>query len=168
MRAHLAALADHLRAATPLAVHLYRAEGPSEGVVPRTPFLVLRGGYEADEDAVCGESDGLDATARVTCTADSADSAALVADRVREVLSPRRGWSRVPMAGRVVEVRLERVEVEPQSDLDLRLPNSDRHPGFCVLAFRLVSQPSRPVARRFVADVDADTEVDTRTWLVDA
>ncbi len=145
MRAHLRALAAHLEQLG-YPVHLYRAHGAvaTDGVevVPAVPYLVLGGAWDSgDEAAVCNETDTLDTEFRVTATATTAEGAGVVLDRVRGLLSPRAGWSVVPMAGRAASVKRARSEVEPSVDMDLRLPNSNRHPGFAVDSYRLRSVP---------------------------
>lgn len=140
MRDHLRALAAHL---APLGypVHLYRADGADAGTVPPVPYLVLRGAWDVGEVPVCGATDDLDTEVRITGTATTAEGAGVVLDRVRDFLSPSAGWSTVPMAGRTVRVKRVRSEIPPDADLDLRLPNSNRHPGFGVDSYRLHSTP---------------------------
>lgn len=141
MRAHLRALAAHLE---PLGypVHLYRAEGARAEETPPVPFLVLGGSWSRGEDApLCDSTETLDTTIRITGTASTTEGAGVVMDRVRLLLSPGGGWSSVPMEGRAVQVKRLRAEVDPMADPDLRLPNSDRHPGFGVDSYRLRSVP---------------------------
>ena len=145
MRAHLNALKAALE---PLGypVHLFYAHpltGQPEGTVPAVPYLVLRGAWDAPEDMpLCGTSDGLDTTVYVTAAASTAEGASIVLGRVRALLSPSLSRTSVPMAGRRMSVRWLRSEVEPQVDRDLRLPNSDRHPGFGVDSYHLNSVPT--------------------------
>jgi len=145
VRAHLRALAEHL-GQLGYPVHLYRATGSvaADGVevVPAVPYLVLRGAWDnPDEVPVSDEHDELGTEVRVTATATTAEGAGVVLERVRGLLSPRGSWTVVPMAGRSVQVKRARAEVEPDVDMDLRLPNSNRHPGFGVDSYRLHSSP---------------------------
>jgi hypothetical protein len=124
-------------------VHLFHAEGPSEAETPAVPFLVLGGAWErGDELPVCDETDELDTELRITATASTVEGASIVLDRVRGHLSPRGSWTPVPMTGRHVAVKREQSGYEPQIDRDLRLPNTNRHPGTGVDLYRLVSTPT--------------------------
>lgn len=144
MRAHLRALADHL-GELGYPVHLFYAhpvEGQSGDTVPEVPYLVLRAAWSPGEDLpFCDETDDLDTSALITAAATTAEGVSVVLDRVRKYLSPSGAWSDVPMAGRLVNVKWLRNEVEPTVDRDLRLPNSNRHPGYGVDRYRLLSQP---------------------------
>ena len=144
MRSHLNALAAHL-AALGYPVHLYRANPPAgadEDTVPPVPYLVLRGAWDSgDEIPLSDATTTLDTEVRVTATATTAEGAGVVLDRVRGLMSPRSDWTRVPMEGRVVQVKRARAEIEPDVDMDLRLPGSNRHPGFGVDSYRLHSTP---------------------------
>lgn len=144
MRPHLRALAAHL---APLGypVHLYRAhpvDGQPVDTVPAVPYLVLRGAWDSgDEIPACDKSATLDTEVRVTATATTAEGAGVVLDRVRALLSPLSNWTAVPMADRLVQVKRARAEIEPDVDMDLRLPGSNLHPGFGVDSYRLHSTP---------------------------
>lgn len=144
MRSHLQALAAHL---APLGypVHLYRANpqpGDPGDMVPPVPYLVLRGAWDSgDEIPLSDSTTTLDTEVRVTATATTAEGAGVVLDRVRALLSPRSDWTSVPMEGWVVQVKRARAEIEPDVDMDLRLPGSNRHPGFGVDSYRLHSTP---------------------------
>ena len=145
MRAHLRAVAAALE---PLGypVHLLHANPPAETddphVVPRVPYLVLRGAWRSPDDMpVCDATGYLDTSVYVTGTADTAEGALVVLDRVRNYLSPSLAATALVMQGRRAEVRWLRSEVPPQVDRDLRLPGSNRHPGFGVDSYRLTSAP---------------------------
>lgn len=139
MRAHLRALEAHL---APLGypVHLLHAEGANTAEVPPVPYLVLRSPSWASDRAPLVSDGGLDTEVRVTAAASTAEGAMVVLNRVRALLSPDDRPTRVPMQGRFVEIAWARSEVEPQIDTDLRLPNSNRHPGFGVDSYRFTSQ----------------------------
>ena len=139
MRAHLQALRT-LLAPLGYPVHLFHAEGRSDVEVPPVPYLVLRGPSWADPDdePVCGPGADLDARVMVTATASTVEGALVVLARVRNHLMPH---AVLPVAGRHAALTRHRSEVEPQVDQDLRLPGSDRHPGFGVDSYRLHSVP---------------------------
>lgn len=149
MRSHLRALASAL---APLGypVHLLHAapassDADDQDVVPPVPFLVLRGAWGSPEQMpVCDVTDDLDTAVFITCTAGTAEGALVVADRVRAHLSPGRRWTALAVDGRAAQIRWVRNEVEPQIDRDLRLPGSNRHPGFAVDSYRLHSTPLTP------------------------
>ena len=140
MRGHLQAVASFL---APLGypVHLFHAEGPGDGVTPPVPYLVLRGPSwdTGDEVGVCGGRDQLDTRVNVTAAASTAEGALVVLGRVRDLVGARAVLS---VAGRAAQVSDHRSEVNPQIDWDLRLPNSNRHPGFGVDSYRLTSHPT--------------------------
>lgn len=142
MRAHLNALKAAL---TPLGypVHLFYAAPPGEDadVVPPVPYLVLGGAWGFGEAPVCGRTESLDTSVTVICAASTAEGADVVAGRVRSLLSPDGGFSRVPMAGRVVEVKADGF-TEATVDRDLRLPNSNRHPGVAHVLLQMYSDPA--------------------------
>lgn len=144
MRQHLNAIKAEL---VPLGypVHLYYANSLTDdpAVVPPVPYLVLRGAWDRPEDMpVCGESDDLDTTVLLTAAATTAEGAGVVLDRARGVLSPSMQRTPVPMLDRAASVRWLRNEVEPTVDRDLRLPNSNRHPGYGVDSYHLHSVPN--------------------------
>ncbi|MDO5534118.1 MAG: hypothetical protein Q4F65_05655 [Propionibacteriaceae bacterium] len=143
MRAHLRAVVAALE---PLGypVHLLHANPPGDdaSTVPPVPYLVLRGAWANPDDMpACDATDDLDTALFITGTASTAEGALVVLDRVRRHLSPSMRPTRLDLAGRAAQVRWVRNEVEPQVDRDLRLPNSNRHPGFGVDSYRLTSQP---------------------------
>ena len=145
MRVHLRALAAALE---PLGypVHLLHANPASTtdgtDVVPPVPYLVLRGAWRSPEEMpVCERTDSLDTPVYITGTASTAEGALVVLDRVRRHLSPHLAPTVLAVTGRTAQVRWVRNEVEPQVDRDLRLPNSNRHPGFGVDSYRLTSEP---------------------------
>lgn len=144
MRAHLRAVAARLEVLG-YPVHLYRANplaGEDEGTVPPVPYLVLNGSWGVgDEIPVCDETETLDTEFRLTATATTAEGAGVVLERARGLLSPRANWTAVPMTDRVVQVKRARAEIVPTVDMDLRLPGSNRHPGFGVDSYRLHSTP---------------------------
>lgn len=144
MRDHLNALAAHLEQLG-YPVHLYRAnplKGADEDTVPPVPYLVLRGAWGSGDEVPASDSTTtLDTEVRVTATATTAEGAGVVLERVRGLLSPRSDWTSVPMDGRVVQVKRARAEIDPDVDMDLRLPGSNRHPGFGVDSYRLHSTP---------------------------
>ena len=139
MRAHLRALQTAL---APLGypVHLIHAEGRSDVEVPPVPYLVLRAPTWGDPDdlPVCGPGADLDARVLITGTASTAEGALVVLGRVRTHLAPE---TVLDVEGRYATVTGHRSELEPQVDQDLRLPGSDRHPGFGVDSYRLTSSP---------------------------
>ena len=139
MRAHLQAL-QTLLAPLGYPVHLFHAEGRSDVEVPPVPFLVLRAPTWSDPDdlPVCGPGADLDARVSVTGTASTVEGALVVLSRVRRLLMPH---TVVPVEGRYATLTGHRSEVDPQVDPDLRLPGSDRHPGFGVDSYRLHSVP---------------------------
>lgn len=140
MREHLRALADVL---DPLGypVHLFYAEGATADVVPPVPYLVLRAGWDYGEDVpVCSTTAGLDTSATVICAASTAEGASVVTGRVGALVSPGGAWEHVPMAGRTFWVRATGF-TEASVDRDLRLPNSNTHPGVAHVLLRLHSEP---------------------------
>lgn len=144
MREHLRALADVLE---PLGypVHLFYAHplGDDAGEVPLVPYLVLRSGWGRPDDMpVCGETEDLDTTVLVTAAATTAEGAGVVLGRVRALLSPSMQRTTIPMLERAASVRWLRSEIEPTVDRDVRLPNSNRHPGFGVDSYHLHSVPN--------------------------
>lgn len=145
MRSHLRALAAHLEQLG-YPVHLYRASGSiaEDGVevVPPVPYLVLGGAWDPGAELpVCGSTDTLDTEVRLTAAATTAEGAGVVLDRARTLLSPRANWTAFPMGDRVAQVKRARNEIPPGVDMDLRLPGSNRHPGFGVDSYRLHSIP---------------------------
>lgn len=143
MREHLKALAEVLE---PLGypVHLYYAHplGDDPDEVPPVPYLVLGAAWGYGEEIpVCATTASLDTTATVTCAASTAEGADVVAERVATLLSPGGAWQRVPLAGRTFEARATGF-TQAEVDRDLRLPNSNRHPGVAHVLLRLHSEPN--------------------------
>lgn len=139
MRGHLQALATAL---APLGypVHMFYAHPLDDGSMQPVPYLVLGGAWGYGEEPVCGATDSLSAAVTVTCAASTAEGASVVAGRVGEHLSPGGAWTPVPMAGRKAEVRATGF-TDPEVDRDVRLPNSNRHPGVAHVLLRMASDP---------------------------
>lgn len=124
---------------TPLGypIYLMSAEGPTDIEVPPVPYLVLAPangtGLIPAELPVCGSSaEHLEFDLRVTAVSYPADAPVKVQDRVRGVLAPGLGISRVPAENRFVTVAYLRTEVASQMDRDMHVTKSNRHPSWGV------------------------------------
>lgn len=138
MRAHLEGLASHL---SPLGVriHLYRANNAPGELTERVPYIVLAGGWSPGEESMSGPAGSRTSDIVITCVDDRASNAALLASRVLTLL-PLGEWVRLPVPGHVVDVKC--TESRPvEVDLDIRLPNSNLHPGVGHILLDLRSTP---------------------------
>lgn len=122
--------------------HLLYAYGEADSVIPPVPYFVLAGpSWGAPEEApVCAVDEALDAEFRLTAVAANPEAAGILLGRARAVLSPGTGWTRIPYEGRVVMVKFVRSEVLGV-DRDVTIPRTNRHPGYGVDTYRLVSEP---------------------------
>ena len=140
MREHLRAVRTFL---APLGrtVHLFRADGPGDGVTPPVPYLVLGAGWEPGEAPLCGTTDSVDTEVVITCVGESVEAADVLAGVVRRHVSPSGALSRVPMTGRFVQVRVS-MTTQAEPDRDMRLPGTGgTHPGVAHVLLRLTSEP---------------------------
>jgi hypothetical protein len=126
----------------PVTIHLGWAYGDKTSEIPPMPYFVLAGpGWGSPEEApVCGIDDALDAEFRLTAVAPNPESAGILLGRARAVLSPGSAWTVVPYEGRRVEVKFIRSEVLGV-DPDVIIPATNRHPGYGVDTYWLVSEP---------------------------
>lgn len=126
----------------PVGTHVGYAYGDTTSEIPPVPYFVLAGpSWGLPEEApVCGVDDALDAEFRLTAVAANPESAGILLGRARAVLSPNGEWTRISYEGRRVEVRFVRSEVIGV-DRDVTIPKSNRHPGYGVDTYRLVSEP---------------------------
>lgn len=147
MLAHLQALEASL---APLNYPTHRIYAADDALAT-LPYLVLEaaswGG--AIDMPVCGESDSLHTTFRVKAVGANPDAVLIALGRVRALWSPRREWTQVPMAGRVLQVSYRRSEGTSGADFagvyvdrDVTLPGSNSHPGVGVDTYSLDSQPA--------------------------
>lgn len=115
-------------------VHLFNAEGPTEDQTPQVPYLVLEvgGGLQPDELPVCGPDGDQQFDLRVKAVGYPADSPPKVQARVRGVLAPGLGMSRLTPTGRTVDVAYARTEVASVVDRDVTVPKFNRHPSWGV------------------------------------
>lgn len=146
MIAELAAIKAHLALMpNPVPVHLFEATGSTETTVPaQVPYVVLgaAGGLMPEHMPVAGVDLSREFDLRLTSVAGVADAPPKVATRVREYLSPAYGVTRVPMAGRVLDVFYLRTEVASKVDRDVFVAGTNRHPAYGVDTYHVVSQPA--------------------------
>lgn len=126
----------------PVSTHVGYAYGETTSEIPPVPYFVLAGpSWGLPEEApVCGVDEALDAEFRLTAVAANPEAAGILLGRARAVLSPNGEWARIPYEGRRVEVKFVRSEVIGV-DRDVTIPKSNRHPGYGVDTYRLVSEP---------------------------
>jgi hypothetical protein len=146
MLSHLMALEASL---APLGYPTYRIYAPDHAL-NTLPYLILEsaawGG--AIDLPTCGETDSLHTTFRVKAVGQTPDQVMVVLRKVRELWSPARAWTRIPMAGRMLQVRYRRSENTSGAsyagvyvDRDVTLPGTNTHPGIGVETYTLDSQP---------------------------
>lgn len=126
-------------------VHLFVNEAVTDTTVPEVPYLVIAPanstGLIPDELPVCGADGSLAFDLRVTAVGWPADSPVKVLQRVRDVLAPGLGLSRVPAEGRLVTVAYQRTEVASQFDRDMSVARTNRHPSWGVDSYAVDVQP---------------------------
>lgn len=127
----------------PVNIHLgYAYATSTTSPIPPMPYFVLAGPTwgTPEEAPVCGVDEALDAEFRLTAVAANPESAAILLGRARRLLSPGTAWTRIPYVGRRVQVKFVRSEVL-DVDRDVTIPATNRHPGYGVDSYRLVSEP---------------------------
>lgn len=125
-------------------IHLFTAEAPT-GTTPQVPYLVLEVGYSGllpDELPVCGPDGDMQFDLRVKAVGYPADSPPKVQARVRNLLAPGLGESRLSVPGRLIDVSYTRTEIASQVDMDVVVPTFNRHPSWGVDTYEVRVQVS--------------------------
>lgn len=137
IKAHLAPLG--------YSTHLLSAEGAGDAAIPPVPYLVLAlapgMGMNPDELPVCGPTGDIQFGLRVTAVGYPADSPPKILTRVRDVLAPGLGLSRVPAQDRFVTVVYERTDTASQVDRDIFITGANRHPSWGMDSYTVHVQP---------------------------
>jgi hypothetical protein len=144
VRAALKAIAEHLQDELDLlgGARITVYEDYAYGVA--APYVVLQAPSldHHDDESLSGPSEGeAGGTFTVTCVHVNTDGARWVADRVRGVLSPSLAPTLIP-----ADSHLETLWAGPLGpvvvDRDVRLPNTNQHPGVAIEEYELSSQPA--------------------------
>lgn len=125
-----------------MTTHIGYAYGDTTSEIPPVPYFVLAGpSWGVPEEApVCGVDEALDAEFRLTAVAGNPEAAGILLGKARALLSPAGAWTPIPYDGRSVSVKFVRSEVLGV-DRDVTIAATNRHPGYGVDTYRLVSEP---------------------------
>lgn len=134
MRAHLNAVRDHLAAK---GWRAYTITVPADAAVP---YVLISPEWAGDYDPdVSGMTDDFAGRFQVTAVAGSVDAALAFGDTVRAYLSPRNGWSRVPVEGFVADVRWDGFNTA-DVDRDITGTALNNHRAFSKHTFLIASR----------------------------
>lgn len=133
MRSHLLAVKALI---APLGYQVYIGDVPG---APLHPYVLLwASGGRLVSDEMCGRQDDLNDTFGVTMVATNADAALMMPGPIRGVLI----GAQPALAGRHVQpLRLSHSE-PVQTDQQVTLPGTNRHPAYVVDQYRLISEPA--------------------------
>ena len=134
MRRHMNAVRDYLAAK---GWRAYVVTVPSGAVVP---YLLISPEWTGDYDPdVSGLSDDFTGRFQVTAVAGSVDAALAFGDTVRAYLSPRNGWSRVPVEGFAADICWAGFDIA-DVDRDITGTALNNHRAFAKHTFHLNSR----------------------------
>lgn len=126
-------------------IHLFANESVTDTSVPDVPYLVLAPandtGLLPDELPVCGAGESFAFDLRVTAVSYPANAVPKIQAKVRDVLAPGLGLSRIPLPGRFVTAVYLGTDVASQTDRDMTISAANRHPSWGVDSYSVSSQP---------------------------